>query len=212
MCKKPKIARTITNRRLPPSPLPLWRRRRRLYRVARSYCQIWRSTTEMANPLIRFFPHFWAAGCGDLDLRVRLSVHTVVILDEGERGTVDDSQRIFRRLQFGCSRSLETASSTKGKAERWRRVERVFHCGRHDWGYIYMVDLFLLSAFNSCAGRKNPRTLCKVITRHTGRTKGSAQVWAGSLSFFVEIAVLFCLAEEMPWRQWQQQMLNVLHI
>ena len=183
--------------------------------VARSYCQIWRSTTEMANPLIRFFPHFWAAGCGDLDLRVRRSVHAVVILDEGERdGSADDggdSQRIFRRLQFGCSRSLETASSTKGKAERWRRVERVFHCGRHDWGYIYMVDLFLLSAFNSCAGRKNPRTLCKVTGR-TGHTKGSAQVWAGSLSFFVEIAVLFCLAEEMPWRQWRQQMLNVLHI
>ena len=140
------------------------------------------------------FPHFWAAGCGDLDLRVRRSVHTVVILDEGERGTVDDSQRIFRRLQFGCSRSLETASSTKGKAERWRRVERVFHCGRHFWGYIYMVDLFLLSAFNSCAGRKNPRTLCKV-TGHTGRTKGSAKVRAGSLSFFFEILpVLLSLA------------------
>ena len=179
----------------PPASLPtaIMEGRRRLYRVAQPYCQMWRSTTEMANPLIRFCPHFWATGCGYLDLRVRRpSVHAVVILDEGERdGSADDggdSQRIFRRLQFGCSRSLETASSTKGKAERWRRVERVFHCGRHDWGYIYMVDLFLLSAFNSCAGPKNPRTLCKV-TGHTGRTKGSAQVWAGSLSFFVEIAV-----------------------
>ena len=66
MCKKPKIARTITNRRLPPYlPSAIMEGRRRLYRVAHSYCQIWRSTTEMANPLIRFFPHFWAAGCGE---------------------------------------------------------------------------------------------------------------------------------------------------
>lgn len=44
-------------RRLPPLSA-IMEGRRRLYRVARSYCQIWRSTTEMANPLIRFSPTF----------------------------------------------------------------------------------------------------------------------------------------------------------
>ena len=89
---------------------------------------MWRSTTEMANPLIRFSPHFWAAGCGDLDLRVRRSVHTVVILDEGERETVRRTMAAIRNEFFAVcnlaalarSKRLHPRKERQRDGDEWR--------------------------------------------------------------------------------------------